>query len=94
MWIEIVFVVFVVGGMLFCFDDNEGFFVGSFVFFFIGGGIKVGLMFYELRMFFGGMCDVMCEDCDFDDLDEWLLLIGDRDNMLDTLFLFGDVWFI
>jgi hypothetical protein len=89
-WIEIALVIFAVGGMLFCFDDNEGLLVGSLVLFFIGGGIKAGLMFHELRMFFGGTCDAMREVRDSDDSDERSPLIGDRDNMSDTSSLLGD----
>jgi hypothetical protein len=89
-WIEIALVIFAVGGMLFCFDDNEGLLVGSLVLFFIGGGIKAGLMFHELRMFFGGTCDAMREGHDSDDSDERSPLIGDRDNMSDTSSLLGD----
>ena len=56
-WIEIALTIFAVGGLFFCFDDNSASLVFSLVLFFIGGGIKAGLMFHELTTFFGARCD-------------------------------------
>jgi hypothetical protein len=91
-WVEIALVIFAVGGMLFCFDENESLLVGSLVLFFIGGGIKAGLMFHELRMFFGGTCGESRDARDSEKLDERSTLISekDRDNMSDTSSLLGD----
>jgi len=56
-WIEIALTIFAVGGLFFCFDDNSASLVLALVLFFIGGGIKAGLMFHELTTFFGARCD-------------------------------------
>jgi hypothetical protein len=56
-WIEIALSIFAVGGLFFCFDENSYSLVLSLVLFFIGGGIKAGLMFHELMKHFGTKCD-------------------------------------
>jgi len=56
-WIEISLCIFAVGGMMFCFDEHEYLLVAALVLFFIGGSVKAGLMFHELKLYFGGSCD-------------------------------------
>lgn len=56
-WIEISLCIFAVGGMMFCFDEHEYLLVAALVLFFIGGSIKAGLMFHELKLYIGGSCD-------------------------------------
>lgn len=56
-WIEISLCIFAVGGMMFCFDEHDYLLVGALVLFFIGGSIKAGLMFHELKLYIGGTCD-------------------------------------
>jgi len=56
-WIEISLCIFAVGGMMFCFDEHEYLLVAALVLFFIGGSVKAGLMFHELKLYIGGSCD-------------------------------------
>lgn len=56
-WIEIALVIFAVGGMLFCFDENNALLISALILFFIGGSIKAGLMFHEVKNFFGSSCE-------------------------------------
>ena len=47
-WSELMLCIFAVGGVFFCFEHDENAAVTSWILFFCGGCIKVGLLFAEL----------------------------------------------
>lgn len=84
-WIEIALVIIAVGGLLFCFDENRTLLVTSLVLFLIGGSIKAGLMFHELKNFVGNSCEGVV-DAD----DETTPLLSDSSGSVSTSSLLGD----
>lgn len=56
-WSELMLCIFAVGGVFFCFDHDENAAVTSWILFFCGGCIKLGLLFAELMdMLLGTNC--------------------------------------
>jgi hypothetical protein len=56
-WSELMLCIFAVGGVFFCFDNSREAAVTSWILFFCGGCIKVGLLFMEvLHMVLGTNC--------------------------------------